>query len=105
MASVPGTLNADGYLDERITGTKGNLKFYDERANEYASKLKLLSAAQFAVSILGAATRRGGHDYRNADVCRLGCCYYDHKRCLSRARASATVRAPHGSSALHFLNI
>jgi hypothetical protein len=52
--SVPDMLDATGYLDERITGLKGNLRFYGDRSNEYTKRLKLLNGVQFSLAILGA---------------------------------------------------
>lgn len=52
--TVPGALDAGGYLDERITGPKGNLKFYADRSNLYAKRLELLNRVQMWLAILGA---------------------------------------------------
>jgi hypothetical protein len=52
--TVPGSLNAAGYLDERISGPKGNVKFFNDRSSQYAIRLRLLHAAQFWLTVLGA---------------------------------------------------
>lgn len=51
---TPGQLDAAGYLNERITGPKGNLKFFDDRSNLYTKRVKLLNVTQFLLAILGA---------------------------------------------------
>jgi hypothetical protein len=66
--NVPGMLDATGYLDERISGLKGNLKFFGDRANKYLNRLKLLNGAQFLLAILGtllavAVTLTGTQSY------------------------------------------
>lgn len=53
-ANVAGALDAHGYLDERVTGPKGNLNFYADRSNEYAKRLQFLNRLQMFLAILGA---------------------------------------------------
>jgi hypothetical protein len=47
-------LDAAGYLDERVSGPKGNVKFFYDRSNQYIRALNLLNGAQFTLAILGA---------------------------------------------------
>jgi hypothetical protein len=52
--TIPGLLDAAAYLDERVSGPKGNVKFFHDRSNQYIRTLNLLNGAVLTLAILGA---------------------------------------------------
>jgi len=52
--NVPGPLNTEEYLESRITGAKGQIKYFEDRAYRYARAQKLLSGAEFVLAMIAA---------------------------------------------------
>ena len=50
----PGTLDANGYISERINGPKGQIQFFTDRANRYARLQRILSGGEFLLAVIGA---------------------------------------------------
>ena len=47
-------LDANGYLQERINGPRGQIQFFKDRANQYSRTQHLLSGGEFVLALIGA---------------------------------------------------
>jgi hypothetical protein len=50
----PNRLDIDAYLDKRITGPKGQIKYFTYKANTYAKIQKRLNAVEFLLALIAA---------------------------------------------------